>query len=309
MKKNSCLLLFCVSLFWFSLPATSSFEELFEMWRQPVEFTSLGIAHFFTHTFNQNLYGQAFLPQSLDHLIDFLDYGIVHNKSLKYFKSSIELFHQRCKECSYINVYSLHYFLDKFSHQMAFMFYNRLDYRQEIKNCIRKALYTHENSEEFFESACQEIHKIYYGTPDEPSRLMLAQTCTRFIESLLDKVIWNPREQERTWNSFLTIAQNLENLYQLNIIPDSHSLNLVVWSLIYRYCYFISSWGSELLPQTYTALKYSLEQTNSLWLVLEEQESFLLTKRERLMQAFQEGYFKACSKEKGIISDPFINKK
>ncbi|MGC2310894.1 MAG: hypothetical protein WA432_04700 [Candidatus Babeliaceae bacterium] len=306
MKKTFLHLLFIFTFFWLATDCyVPSMEELFQEWRQPVEFTSAGIAHFFKYTFNINTYGQSFLPNSLDHLTDFLDFGIQYNKSPQYFKSSIDLFHQRVKECSYINPHAVSYFLDKFSHQVAFIFHDSVNYEQSIKDCIRKALYTYEQSDDFFNAAAQEIHKIYYGTPQEPSRFLLHQTCTRFIESLLDKVIWNPREQERTWHSLLTLAHHLEMLYQIHIIPDTQALNHLVWSLIYRYCYFISCWGSEITTETYMKIKSSLETYNTLWLNLEEQETFLLTKRERLMQAVQEGYFKANAKEKGIISDSY----
>lgn len=293
MKFLHSLILISIPLV--AIMSLKSMDDILRGWTAPVIFNQRGISYFFKNEFNQNLYGQQFLPRCFEHVVDFIDFGITRKKSLRYFDSVFEFFHIRAKECTWINTFALSNLLEKLSIKLQPVFNsNVFDQKKETRVCLFNSLKSDFNllkndPDKFFDKVTEEIYAIYKGNEEEPTIIEVQDNCARFIESLLDKVIWNPKEINESWESFLTLGGLLEELYKNHIIRSSKTLNHLIWSLTYRFCYFLDCWATDISADQYKRMKNFVTESSSSWLLLPERESFLTTKKERLLNALHDG--------------------
>ncbi len=280
--------------------------------RQP-KFTRSGFRCFFKHTFNQQLYSQQFLPSCFAHLVDFVEYGRQLNNPESFIVSSFDIFNQRLKEAQWVNPYAFIQLLEQLQELLQTVLRNcTVKQKQAIRNCLKSCLRDRfqelkANPTQFMDSVSQEIFVIAQGNENDPSLKDLQISIIRFLETALNKLIWDFREQQATWETVKVIAQHLEQFTEREIIADAKTLNELYWSLLYRYCYFIDCAGSELTPQTYEVIKQDLMGDTLLFLTLEEQEDFIKTKKKRLKRALNDGYAKACGKMHGILTDSVVS--
>ena len=282
---------------------------------KPVKFTQSGVRCFFKHTFNQRNYSENFLPACFLHCLDFLEYGVQLQKPNGFLESALDIFHQRLKESHWVNPYAFHILLKEFPRLFEPITKKYKEEQHEaVKKLIRDALLNKfselkQSPDSFIQNLSEEIMVATHGSDSEPTTQQLQWCICRFIEAGLNKLIWDPRDQLETWHGVKVLGTTMDILFDSAIIPDTKILNQCYWSIIYRYCYFLESAGSEISLDVYAKIKQEMTNTALTFLYLEEQEDFIMNKFERLHKALLEGEIKARAKATGIITDFVMIKK
>jgi hypothetical protein len=105
----------------------------------------------------------------------------------------------------------------------------------------------------------------------------------RFLEVGLSKLIWNPHEQEKTWESVKSISHHLATLMKYNIVDDLNDVDELFWTLIHRYRYFLELHNTTMPLSCYAKIKRDIRTQKLMLFELEEQEPFLQSKASCLM--------------------------
>lgn len=282
-------------------------QELLQRFAQPITFNRANIETFLTDVFNHQLYGTYCLPSNFMHIADFLS----HNKDVEHprdFAISIfNLFHTRLKESFWVNPYALAQIIEVTAQQCASLCepVTNQTLHAEVKKTLYNAMLSRfqelKNDPEYFMNNLAHEIVTVVGQHDQEGISELQNSISRFIESALDKIIWDPREQESCWESCKLIAEQLLLLHEARIIRSETVLNQCYWSLVYRFAYFLETAGEHLTPDTYTIIKQDLLAQDCALLKLEEQEHCLQPKAKRLQLAVLEGEVKARALQAGMI--------
>jgi len=114
---------------------------------------------------------------------------------------------------------------------------------------------------------------------------LLRQMLIRFLEVGLNKLVWSPKEADKSWESVKTMSHQLAALMEYNIINDLNDLDELYWSLLHRYRYFIELHSTDLSLSFYQQVKADIMNKNLMLLELEEQETFIESKASCLLHA------------------------
>lgn len=280
---------------------------------QPVSLTPTGIKKFLSQTYNHHDYALEFLPNNFSHFLQFLRKGKDTHQKRAYVQSVFRLFGNKLKSTSYINAYAFSSVLQELPHLLA-------DYFIEIKATKNTAaLQTHvnemlysrflsqfqsfkNNPVEFLDTLSQDIVSAIEqqepSTPNDPVSIEeLRKTMLIFLEVALNKLIWNPKDEDETWRSVKNVADELSILFEHNIIVDQEDLNDLFRTLIERYCTFIDIAGTELSPDFFDRIKKDIDSQSLLLLDLEEEEE-VESKCERLLRSLTQAQQKVLFKRK-----------
>lgn len=281
-------------------------QETLTSFLRPVTMTQPGIATFLTSTFNHPAYGTFCLPATFRHVDDFLTHTSQVKQQESFVASVIDLFHARLKESLWVNPYALARLFDSLATNTQHLFQKmgQRNHHDAIKKELYESLLTKFNDlkndpEQFIESLTKKMLDIT-NTNKQQAVVELQYAISRFVESALDKLVWDPREQQNCWECCKMLATKIDQLEQLHIIPDDVTLNHCFWSLIYRFSYFIETAGDLLSLQTYQAIRQDLALGQTPLIALAEQEEHILTKAQRLNQALLAGEVKVRSAQAGL---------
>ncbi len=128
-------------------------------------------------------------------------------------------------------------------------------------------------------------NRIVAAATHEVNVEQLRQMIIRFLEVGLSKLIWSPRDEEKTWECVKTISHNLAQLMEYNIIEDLDDLDELFWTLTYRYRYFLNLNGSDMSLAFYQKLKADITSKKVMLFELEAQEPILQSKASCLLSA------------------------
>jgi hypothetical protein len=129
----------------------------------------------------------------------------------------------------------------------------------------------------------------------------------RFYDTILNKVIWDPRKPEVIWRSFNSIAAGLQGLAQYSVINHMDDLDDLLWTLNYRFCYFLDLAGATLPTSFYQEVEQALEGKAVSFLEFKEQDEGITAKKEILSEYLLQAKARAFAYEKkGIISTPLL---
>jgi hypothetical protein len=277
------------TVFMSSDPLIQSEQNIREYLKQVV-CTKEGIKLFFTNYFNTPLYTQRILPACFIHLIDFLNHGIQTRQPDDYVTIIFTLFHQRLKCCLWVNPYALLAFLEQLPELLATRCKKgggAQPRAERITTILIDKFTDHftefqRNPREFLAKVGREIDKSLAGAE------ALSHEVVHFLETALDKLIWNPRENLETWDSCKLIASRLEQLHACGIIPSERELNLLIWTLFCRFGYFIQSMGNQIPDKVYAAIKQDLCEPGCSCLEIGELADDVITKKEYLSIVVQQ---------------------
>lgn len=281
-------------------------QETLNSFLRPVIMTQPGIANFFTSIFNHPTYGTFCLPATFRHVDNFLEHTPNVKQQEAFVASVVDLFHARLKESLWVNPYALARLFDSIAVNTQHLFKKaeRRSHHDAIKKELYESLLTKFNDlkndpEQFIEHLTTKVLAITDDSKQQ-ARVELQYAISRFIESALDKLVWDPREQQACWECCKMLAAKLDELEQLHIIPDEVTLNHCFWSLIYRFSYFIETAGDLLSVQTFQIIRQDIAIGQTPLLALGEQEEHILTKAQRLNQALLAGEVKIRSSKAGL---------
>lgn len=289
-------------------------QNLIEHFFSPIKFTSQGVKCFIHHTFNHKEY-KNFLPHSLEHLKQFMEFGVKTKQKNIYPQAITKMFLIKLKEHSFVNAYAFNEFLQQMPELLKQYFVKEEPQQEEhilkkIKNVIYKYLLDKFNllkdePSDFIESLAKEIVqavKLNQNSDGSISEEKLRQTCIRFLDHCLNKLVWSPQEPEHIWPNVRSIAAGIQNCVQTNIITDPADINDLYWSLTMQVCKLLEISGSELPMEFYTEVAEDVESGSVEFLEIEEQDANITTKKDLLKKALWDGSATAQARAQyGII--------
>lgn len=292
-----------------TLPKISSTSDLLQTFLQPVDFTRSGINTFFTTTFNSTLYTERFLGSCLIHVVDFLDHGKKHNKPYSYFESVFYLFHHRLKESTWVNPWATLIFLEQLPEYIETMpneYYQKLTLalKTELEKTLNdRAFLLKDRRDQFYQETAERMVSTLKTIERDGTLRDVQRSITLFLESMLNKIIWNPQEHADIWSTIKLITQKCEQLHLYGCLGNTDELNRLYWSLLYRFGYFIECSGGNLPLEFYQNIRDEIQKEKPSFLLLEESEEWLTTKESYLDTVLMKGHVKAHAYKQGILSD------
>ena len=252
--------------------------------------------------FQDPRYRQDILPNNFSYLVQLLDYGAHTKQTREFGQDTFGLFSKVLKGSEYLNSYVFNSFLEQLPGLLKHYFtgyqlestsqlilVNDLDMLERLQKTVTTIVYTKftndfahckNNPEQFLNDLTQ---KIVSATKQEVSMEQLRQIVIRFLEVCLCKLIWNPRDEEKTWTSIKSISHNLAALMEYNIVDDINDIDELFWTLVHRYRYFLELHNTTMPLSFYAKIKRDIRTQKLMLFELEEQESFLQTKTSCLM--------------------------
>lgn len=292
-----------------SIPKISSTSDILQAFLQPVEFSRHGINSFFTTVFNSSLYAERFLGSCFVHVSDFLIHGKTYNKPYSYYESVFNLFHHRLKESSWVNPYAMLVFLDQLPEYIETMpdqYYKKVTatIKEELEKTLNeRAFLLKDRSDQFYQEAAERMVTTFKTLERDGTLRDVQRSITTFLEGALNKIIWNPQEQVDIWKSIKLIAHKCEQLQLYGCISNSDEVNRLLWSLLYRFGYFIECTGGNLPLEFYQTIRDDLQKEKPSFLTLTESEEWLIPKEKYLDSILMKGEIKAHAYKQGILSD------
>jgi hypothetical protein len=131
----------------------------------------------------------------------------------------------------------------------------------------------------------------------------LQNSVVRFLEGAINKLVWSPHDKIDVWKSVKLIANKCELLYYYGIIGNMDDVNQLIWSLLYRFGYFIDCAGSQIKYSFYHTVRGEIKTQNFSFLNISEQEEWLTKKSDYLAKILTEGEIKSHAYDQGIFSD------
>lgn len=170
---------------------------------------------------------------------------------------------------------------------------NALDlYREGIQNCLVTGLSSQfdlfkKDPNLVLNQLALELAAYYQeGLAIETVR----QTVVRLIDLSLNKTVWSLHDQEKTWGSVKTIANLIVSLIDDDIIINIADMDDLLWTLTERYALFLELVGSGLSDQSCLLIENDLNQKDCIFAFINEQNSCMYSKVDRLKTALNKAY-------------------
>ncbi len=248
-------------------------------------------------------YRQEILPNNFSYLLQLLQHGSNTKLEREFAVSVISLFSKLLKGAEYVNAYSFSSLIEQLPSLTKNYFappsidsalqnpvFTNLDMFDRIEKSVTDIIYhkftkefsqAQNNPQQFLDDLSAKIINI---TKQEVSMEQLRQAIIRFLEVGMGKLIWNANDPERSWDSVKTISHNLASLMESNIIEDLNDLDELFWTLTHRYCYFLELNSSDVPLSCYKKIKADVQMQHLMLFDLEEQEPFMQSKSDCLLQ-------------------------
>jgi hypothetical protein len=243
------------------------------------------------------------LPSNFSYLIQLLEHGKRNQQSRDYAQNVISLFSKLLKGCEYVNSYSFNSLIDQMpglvKHHFAgyqldgmqLVLAQDLDMLERLEQAVTSIVYTKfstdfnlckSNPEQFLDDLSK---RIVATTNQEVSMAQLRQIIIRFLEVGLSKLVWSPRDEEKTWDSVKKISHSLATLMEHKIIDDLDDIDELYWTLVHRYRYFLELHSTDMTLSSYSKIANDIHTQKLLLFDIEEQEPFMQTKSNCLLSA------------------------
>jgi hypothetical protein len=267
----------------------------------PIDFTRTGLQSFFVDQFNSPLYTEYILPSHFGHLAYLLHYSSTVHEPYDFVVGVFDIFHTRMKDCQWVNALSLSLLLDQLPKYIQEMC--REKEQEPLEKSIEEILYKRlfsrftklsnnpmdgvnnletllETMDQIVKPASHEISELVTKAAQKRPVKELQDIVTRFIESALEKVVWNPQTQHDSWDSLCILAEQISQLHDCGIIYSAKTVNHLYWTLLYRYGYFMRSTKDMINPEVFDYIKSDIALHQYNWLCYPEAEDFLTTKSD-----------------------------
>lgn len=267
----------------------------------PIAFTRIGLESFFVEQFNSPLYTECVLPSHFGHLAYLLHYSSNVNEPYDFVLGIFDIFHTRMKDCHWVNALSFSLLLDQLPGYLQDMCVQKE--QEELEKSIQDILYKRlfarftkisanpmdginsmdtflETIDQVVNPTAREISELVAKAAQKRQVRELQDIVTRFIESALEKIVWNPQTQHDSWDSLCILAEQIRQLHESGIIYSAKTVNQLYWTLLYRYGYFLRSTKDLLNPEVFEYIKADIAMHQYDWLATAEAEEFLTPKKE-----------------------------
>lgn len=242
------------------------------------------------------------LPNNFSYLVQLLDYGKKSDQNREFAHNVISLFSKLLKGSEYVNSYVFsnlieqipgllkHHFSTYQLEGSHMVLASDLDMLERLEQTVSSIVYNKfaadfstckSNPEKFLQDLSQ---RIMAAATQEVSMEQLRQIVIRFLEVGLSKLVWSPRDEEKTWDSVKTISHNIATLMEYNIVDDLNDVDELFWTLVHRYRYFLELHSTDMPISFYHKVAQDMQNQKLLLFDLAEQEPFMQTKANSLMQ-------------------------
>jgi len=313
-QLSSFFILFCCLSFTYNAKSYEYQQRTYTIYtnkdlnrlHSPVLFSSSRtIEDFFRKTYNRPEYAQEVLPNDFSHLLQFLEHGNRSNKKRIYSRSIIRIFANKLKTSPYVNAYAFDEMLPDMIELLTPQIESAVQTDEKLVRIVYDLLYSSFSSNFslfkqqphlFLDDLSQDIieHMNECYTP-VVSVEELRSGLIRFLEIILNKLIWHPEDGVKTWNLVKSIADHLADFVESDIIADTEDLNDLYISLVERYIFFLDINVNELPIAFYRGVKEDIATSSTVLLELEEQEEFIEPKAQRLIYALNRGQARALA--------------
>lgn len=272
--------------------------DLINFFCKPIEFTPDGISYYFKYVYNHPEYVH-YLPYSLSHMIQFLEYGTKSGQSEVFAASIIKMFLQKIKAVSYVEAESFAEFVPKFTQAMKpYLEKKEASFLNEMQVVLKEKLssiftkyfsYFQKNPDSFMTSLAEQIAKQTNQsvTQQHVEIAQLKKDVLRFLEMSANKLVWSSKDDLQVWYTCNRLAHECQLCLDQKVLCNPDALDDMCWSLIHRFCYFVELSSGSLNKNFYSQVLHDL-QTKPLALVaMEEQEDLMTTKKAHLIMRMQ----------------------
>lgn len=282
----------------------------------PITFTNIGINGYLQNVYSHPDYAFDVLPYSFSHCIQLLQHSKESGQSAVVTQSIIKLFVNRVKEAPFIDAAM---FADVIMVLPSLLDAHSIDgspewnidiFKKNVHDIIYSSLY---HQFDFFKQSPADFLAMVtqsVGTMAQPSieslyneavyKTQLRLSLVRFLEMALSKITWSVTEPEAIWPSMQYMIQGLVGLYQARVITFD-DLDDLLWTLTYRFGYFVTLFATHLPSSFYDGIKMDLEQNSCVLFQVEEQEDTIRTKEQYLITALLKAETQMRAQEHGIV--------
>jgi hypothetical protein len=325
MKSTSFLLFTCIGISFLSSIVYSIDYRVVEHQDdflinccKPLDFSQPRNIHYFLRNiFSNKRYAQEYLPYNISsHLVQFLEHGgkAAKQKAL-YMESTLRLFYNELKRTIFTCNKSFSEMLDTVPAiiktacgRSENSFFSTIENNMMgifVPTFLSQFSFFKSNPEEFLKKLSHDITSMIensFNVQDHVAQEQLKQMFVRFLEMGLMKIVWNQADQPQAWESVKKISIQLADVMEMGLItPDE--LDDLYKSLLESYCRFLDLSGSDLSKSLIATIKNEVRSCDLLLFELEEQEEFIETKRERMLDVLVETEAKVEARMHGIITD------
>ena len=285
------------------------------------------LTNYVKEIYNSNYYANL-LSSNGSHIVEFIELGSELNLEAQSLYTGLRLFYNKIKSCELIDDSVIiqilepmpklleKYFeveeykapsLDTLSKNMEkellFKFTEHLDLFHSEPNDFIKEL-----SDTIGKLAKEELDILQKAAEEKEITERLRQITIRFFEIALSKTIWDENSPEGIWDSVNTIANGLQLLGIHGIVDHMDDLDDMLWSLTYRFSWFLDLIGSKLPLEFYEEIEFDLESKVIFFLESQEQDEGIKTKKEVIAEAVLKAKAKAIAfEEQGIFTDQILD--
>ncbi len=291
-------------------------DKLLESFYQPIKFSKVGFSTFLKEEFNRKEYVTEFIPHNLDiHVEQFLRWCNQSQQGIMHANASLRLFTNKVKAAPYMTITPVIGIAQRLPDLVKPYFIDvPVSLFAKLKKLIKKILFTAFNAHfdyfksepnKFLDTLANDIVEEIKSSElvqDHIDKEQLRGTLVRFLDTSIGKLVWSPFDQIDIWESFKQLSNDLVSLRNHEIISED-DLDDLLTTLTQRFVYFLELTGSDLSPDTLIIIETELASDNLAINLLPEQEEYITTKREHILNAIKMTQAKILARSQGIITE------
>jgi hypothetical protein len=280
--------------------------DLISFFCKPITFTPDGISYYFKYVYNHPEYIN-YLPYSLSHMIQFLEYGQKSSQTEVFAASVIKMFMQKIKAVSYVEAEAFAEFLPKLTQAMKpYLEKKEANFLHEMQIVLKEKLttifskyfsYFQKNPDGFMDSLAEQIAKQTNQSVTQQHIEVehLKKDVLRFLELCANKLVWSSKDDLQVWYTCNRLAHECQICLDQKVLCNQDALDDMCWSFIHRFCYFVELSSGSLNKDFYCHVLHDLQTKPLILVALEEQEDLMTSKKSHLMMRMQACKDLCCS--------------
>lgn len=274
---------------------SSQESDLINFFLRPIAFTPEGLSSYFQNVYNHPSYAEH-LPYNFAHMIQFLEYGEQNDQDASFALSVIKLFTQKVKACPFIDATSFIVTIPHLTNMLtpyiqkkeaSFLGDMKTKLKNHMTNIFSKYFsFFQSNPDAFMDALSKQIAQQtnHLHTQQHVDVAYLKKDFLRFFELCINKLILPADDMLESWSKIKEIADAFHENMKTKCFTGITAYDDICWSLIHRFCYILNLSYKTVPKETYNKMMQEICTQQIKLLKTEEQEKFIQTKKEFLLQ-------------------------